>query len=85
VPVLTKAPRPSPSNPIGRHFCATGLSQAVLQFSAQHSRYALLEALDLFQRSAQGRVLVGIGEPVMEALSKGSGHCCGDSIAVALR
>src|SRR5918998_5131882 len=36
------APRLSPRNPIGWLFCATGLSQGVLHFSAQYSRYALL-------------------------------------------
>ena len=35
-------PRLSPGNPIGWLFCATGLSQGVLHFSAQYSRYALL-------------------------------------------
>jgi hypothetical protein len=38
------APRLSPRNPIGWLFCATGLSQGVLHFSAQYSRYALLAA-----------------------------------------
>jgi hypothetical protein len=38
------APRLSPRNPIGWFFCATGLSQGVLHFSAQYSRYALLAA-----------------------------------------
>jgi hypothetical protein len=36
------APRLSPRNPVGWLFCATGLSQGVLHFSAQYSRYALL-------------------------------------------
>jgi hypothetical protein len=38
------APRLSTRNPIGWLFCATGLSQGVLHFSAQYSRYALLAA-----------------------------------------
>jgi hypothetical protein len=48
--VVTIAPRLSPRNPIGWLFFVTGFFQGVLHFSAQHSRYALLEALDLFQR-----------------------------------
>jgi hypothetical protein len=85
VPVVTIAPRLSPRNPIGWLFFVTGFSRGVLQFSAKHSRYALLEDPGSLPASQLKGVPVGISEQVMEALSRGSGHRCGIGIAVALR
>jgi hypothetical protein len=78
------SPRLSPRNPIGWLFCATGLSHGVLHFSTQHSRYALLEVPGSVP-AFSSRESQGIDEPVMETLGRGSGHRCGDGIAVALR
>jgi hypothetical protein len=83
--MATIAPRLSPRNPIGWLSFATGLSQGGLHCQ----RPPLLlrtTASPLLSSSVQLEgVPVGIGEQVMEALGRGSGHRCDDGMLVALR